>query len=193
LAFVLGCHKNYSGGGTDGHQLHSEINHLCQATIYSNKTLQTKHDCHRVLSYSIDKDTLTKVRKGANIMANLTISEQAYQTLQHLANKEGQTPEQIIEFLTEQEGAYLLAVLETLKTFSHTPLTASTGSGKTLAAVRAMLQAVGTVVEATEPPHNPYTDPRYYTTEDWFRHLGMTDTQIDRVRDAAKAEEETVS
>ncbi len=126
-------------------------------------------------------------------MANLTVSEHAYQTLQRLASEERQTPEQLIELLTSQEGAYLLAVLETLKKFSHIPLTLNTGSGKTLAAVRAMLQAVGAVVEATEPSHNPYTDPHYHTTEDWFRHLGMTDAQIERIRHAAKTEEETVS
>lgn len=126
-------------------------------------------------------------------MANLTISEHAYQTLQHLASEEGQTPEQLLELLTSQEGAYLLAVLGTLKTLPQASLAAGAGTGKTLAAVRAILQAVGTVVEATEPPHNPYTDPHYHTTEDWFRHLGMTDTQIDHIKHTAETEEEPVS
>lgn len=26
--------------------------------------------------------------------------------------------------------------------------------------------------------HNPYTEPRYYTTDEWFHHLGMIDDEI---------------
>jgi hypothetical protein len=35
------------------------------------------------------------------------------------------------------------------------------------------------IVEAkAEAERDPYTNPRYYTTEEWFRHLGADDDMI---------------
>jgi transcriptional/translational regulatory protein YebC/TACO1 len=39
-----------------------------------------------------------------------------------------------------------------------------------------------------EPGRDPNTNPRYYTTVEWFRHLGMTDEQIRRAAEEAEAD-----
>ncbi|GEM_PF-955534 len=40
-------------------------------------------------------------------------------------------------------------------------------------------------LERHDPEHDPYTNPRYYTTEEWFGHLGMTEEQIRRAAQLA--------
>lgn len=35
------------------------------------------------------------------------------------------------------------------------------------------------------PPRDPRTDPRYYTTEEWFRHLGASEERIQRIKEQA--------
>ncbi len=42
--------------------------------------------------------------------------------------------------------------------------------------------------EQREPGRDPYTNPRYYTTEEWFRHLGMTEEQIRRAAQEAQSD-----
>jgi hypothetical protein len=39
----------------------------------------------------------------------------------------------------------------------------------------------------TSKARDPRVDPHYYTTDEWFRHLGMTDEQIRRAEDDAEA------
>lgn len=34
-------------------------------------------------------------------------------------------------------------------------------------------------------PRDPRTEPRYYTTEEWFRHLGISDERIQHIKDKA--------
>lgn len=42
------------------------------------------------------------------------------------------------------------------------------------------------------PAHNPYTEPRYYTTDEWFRHLGMTDEEMAEVDNMVDDDEDEV-
>src|SRR5215467_3675514 len=89
--------------------------------------------------------------RGANSMANLTISERAYQTLQELAEAEGKTPEDLLDTLLE-------AVIE--------PQTD-------------LLQRLGRVArEKRGELYNPATGRRIYETDDWLRHLGASEEQI---------------
>ena len=84
-------------------------------------------------------------------MANLTISERAYQTLQELAEAEGKTPEDVLDTILE-------AVIE--------PQTD-------------LLQRLGHAARKKRAVlYNPATGRRIYETDDWLRHLGATEEQI---------------
>jgi len=37
-------------------------------------------------------------------------------------------------------------------------------------------------------PHNPQMPPRYYTTDEWFRHLGMSEQDIAEAKENAAAD-----
>lgn len=37
---------------------------------------------------------------------------------------------------------------------------------------------------------NPRTDPRYYETDEWLRHLGMSDEEIQRAEELARLDDE---
>jgi len=96
--------------------------------------------------------------KGASSMANLTISERAYQTLQELAEAEGKTPEDLLDTLLE-------AVIEPQAD---------------------LLQRLGRVArEKRGGLSNPATGRRIYETDDWLRHLGATEEQIRRAEQEA--------
>lgn len=41
----------------------------------------------------------------------------------------------------------------------------------------------------TESERDPYTNPRYYTTEAWFRHLGADDEMIREAMELAKQDD----
>ena len=41
-----------------------------------------------------------------------------------------------------------------------------------------------------EPGRNPYTNPRYYQTDDWLRHLGATEEEIQQAKEEAAREED---
>jgi hypothetical protein len=97
-------------------------------------------------------------RNGASSMANLTISERAYQTLQELAEAEGKTPEDVLDTLLE-------AVIEQKAD---------------------LLRRLGGVGRAKQGMlYNPATGRRIYETDDWLRHLGATEEQIRRAEQEA--------
>jgi len=35
-------------------------------------------------------------------------------------------------------------------------------------------------------PHDPHKEPRYYTTDEWFRHLGVSEERIQAAKERAK-------
>jgi hypothetical protein len=91
-------------------------------------------------------------------MANLTISERAYQTLQELAEAEGKTPEDVLDTILD-------AVIEPQAD---------------------LLQRLGRVGRAKRAAlYNPATGRRIYETDDWLRHLGATEEQIRRAEQEA--------
>jgi hypothetical protein len=47
------------------------------------------------------------------------------------------------------------------------------------------------IAEVAEELRDPERAPRYFETEDWFRHLGMTDEEINRVEDEVRQEAES--
>lgn len=71
----------------------------------------------------------------------LHISEDAYRLLEALAQREGQTPAEIVE---------------------------------------------SWVVE--HAPRDPQKQPRYYTTDEWFRHLDMSEQDIAEAKESATAD-----
>ena len=42
-----------------------------------------------------------------------------------------------------------------------------------------------------EEQRDPYTEPRYYETDDWLRHLGMSDSEIAEVDAEIAAEKQS--
>ena len=47
------------------------------------------------------------------------------------------------------------------------------------------------LAQLIEELRDRHTDPRYYETDDWLRHLGMSDEAIRRIDAEIKAEAET--
>jgi hypothetical protein len=47
------------------------------------------------------------------------------------------------------------------------------------------------IAEVAEELRDPERAPRYFETEDWFRHLGMTDAEIIEVREEVRQEAES--
>jgi hypothetical protein len=71
----------------------------------------------------------------------IQISDDAYRILETLAQRDGQTPAQLVESWATDRA-----------------------------------------------PHDPNQEPHYYTTEDWFRHLGVSEERIQKALKEAHEE-----
>lgn len=49
------------------------------------------------------------------------------------------------------------------------------------------------IAEVAEELRDPERTPRYFDTEDWFRHLGMTDDEIAQIGREVRQEAESIA